>query len=103
MYAVIEIGGKQYLVQEKDVLRVEKVLTEESKLFTSDKVMFVSAGKGSKVGAPFVKGAQVELKVKKHGLSDKVIIFKMKAKKRYKRLRGHREPYSEVEVQKIVG
>lgn len=101
MFAIIEVGGKQYKVKEKDVLAVEKLEADQNGTVTTDKVLLVSNGKGTQIGKPYLAGSSVELKVLKSGLSDKVVIFKMKAKKRYKRLRGHRQPYSEVEVMKI--
>lgn len=100
MFAVIQLGGKQYLVKEKDVLRVEKINSSEKTTSVND-VLLVSNDAGTKVGQPFVAGASVELKMLNSGLSDKVVIFKMKAKKRYKRLRGHRQPFTEVQVVKI--
>lgn len=100
MFAVIELGGKQYTVRERDVLRVEKIDAPKDTSST-DKVLLYSDGKTTKIGTPYVTGAKAEFKVLKSGLSDKVRIFKMKAKKRYKRLRGHRQPYSEVEITKL--
>mgnify|MGYP001589043821 CR=1 FL=1 len=102
MQAVIELGGKQYLVKEKDILRVEKLEVKEGEKHTVDKVLLVTDESKTNVGAPYVFGAGVELILKKTGLGDKVISFKMKAKKRYKRLKNHRQPYSEVEVVKIL-
>lgn len=100
MFAIVELGGKQYKVQEKDVLCVEKMVAPDSKAVT-DKVLLIHNGKELKIGAPYVGGASVELKVLKQAKAEKVVIFKMKSKKRYKRLRGHRQPYSEVEIVKI--
>ena len=101
MFAIIEMGGKQYKVKEKEVLFVEKLSVADGETTSTDKVLLVADGKETKVGTPYLKGASVELKVLKSGLGDKVVVFKMKAKKRYKRLRGHRQPYSQVEVVKI--
>lgn len=101
MFAIIALGGKQYKVKEKDVIRVEKLDAAEKKNISIDEVLLVSNGKETKIGAPYVSGAAVELKILKHGRNDKVVIFKMKSKKRYKRLRGHRQPFTEVEIAKI--
>lgn len=101
MFAIVQLGGKQYQVKEGDVLRIEKVLTEEDKKFSTDKVLLIADEKAVKIGTPLTK-ATVELQVLKTALDDKVRLFKMKAKKRYKRLRGHRQPYSDVKVLKIT-
>lgn len=100
MFAIVEIGGKQYKVQEKDVLNVEKLNAADNSKISVDKVLLV-ADKETKIGTPYVGNASVEFKVLKTSLGEKVRIFKMKAKKRYKRLRGHRQPFSEIEVVKI--
>jgi len=102
MFAVVELGGKQYIVKEKSILRIEKLGTPENEIAKTDKVLLLSNGQGTKIGTPFLSGAIVELKVLKNGRGEKIRIFKMKSKKRYKRLRGHRQPYSEVEVVKIT-
>lgn len=101
MFAIVQLGGKQYRVTEGDVLRIEKVLTEEGKKFSTDQVLLVADEKATKIGAPLIK-ATVELQVLKTALDDKVRTFKMKSKKRYKRLKGHRQPYSDVKVLKIA-
>lgn len=101
MLAVIEVGGKQYLVKEKDILRVEKLGIEPNATTKVEKVLLKTNGSGVEIGTPYINGASVELKVLKNGLSKKVRTFKMKAKKRYKRLKGHRQPFTEIEVVKI--
>lgn len=101
MFAIVELGGKQYIVREKDTLRVEKMQTPAGKTEETAKVLLISDDKQTRVGAPYLPNSSVELKVKCTGLSKKVRTFKMKAKKRYKRLKGWRQPYSEVEVVKI--
>ena len=102
MFAVVEFGGKQYLVKEKDILRVELMEVKEGDTGSSDKVLFASTGAAdAKIGAPFLPGASVEFKVRANGKGDKVRTFKIKAKKRYKRLKGHRQHYTEIEVTKI--
>lgn len=102
MFAVIEMGGKQYLVREKDVLRVERLELEESKSGVCDKVLLTATDTDTKIGTAYVTGAKVSYKVLKNGLGDKVRSFKMKAKKRYKRLKGHRQAFSEIQITKIA-
>jgi len=101
MFAVIETGGKQYKVQEGDVLRVEKLAVEEGSTVVLDKVLAVEKDGDFKVGTPVVDGAKVTLKVMEHGKGKKIIVFKYKAKKNYRRKNGHRQPYTKVVVEKI--
>lgn len=103
MFAVVYIGGKQYKVQEKDELRVEKIDTEEGKNLKITEVMLVAdeTGKDVKIGMPYVSGAQVECQVIEQGRGDKVNVFKMKPKKRYSVKQGHRQSYTLLKVLKI--
>ena len=101
MYAVIETGGKQYKVSEGDTLFVEKLGVEEGEAVTFDKVLVVADGENVKVGAPTVEGATVEAKVVKNGKAKKIYVFKMKRKKNYRRKKGHRQPFTKVEISKI--
>ena len=101
MYAIIESCGKQYKVAEGDVVFFEKLDAEEGKKVTFDKVILVSEDGKVQVGAPYVKGAKVEGKVVSHGKGKKIIVFKMKAKKNYRRKQGHRQPYTKVEITTI--
>ena len=101
MYAIIESCGKQYKVAEGDVVFFEKLDTEEGKKVTFDKVVLVSDGEKIEVGAPYVKGFKVEGKVVAHGKGKKIIVFKYKAKKNYRRKQGHRQPYTKVEITSI--
>ena len=101
MYAIIESCGKQYKVTEGDVVFFEKLDAEEGKKVTFDKVILVSEEGKVQVGAPYVKGAKVEGKVVSHGKGKKIIVFKMKAKKNYRRKQGHRQPYTKVEITTI--
>ena len=101
MYAIIESCGKQYNVAEGDVVFFEKLDTEEGKKVTFDKVVLVSDDKKVEVGAPYVKGAKVEGKVVEHGKGKKIIVYKYKAKKNYRRTQGHRQPYTKLEITKI--
>ena len=101
MYAIIESCGKQYKVTEGDVVFFEKLDTEEGKKVTFDNVVLVSDGKKVEVGAPYVKGVKVEGKVVSHGKGKKILVYKYKAKKNYRRTQGHRQPYTKVEITKI--
>ncbi|AGI38587.1 50S ribosomal protein L21 [Thermoclostridium stercorarium subsp. thermolacticum DSM 2910] len=101
MYAIIETGGKQYKVQEGDVLFVEKLSAEEGQTVVFDKVLAVSEAGELKVGTPVVEGAAVTAKVLGHGKGKKIIVFKYKPKKNYRRKRGHRQPYTKVQIEKI--
>ena len=101
MYAVIEACGKQYKVTKGDVVFFEKLDVEEGKKVTFDKVVLVSDDGKIEVGAPYVKGIKVEGKVVAHGKGKKIIVFKYKAKKNYRRKQGHRQPYTKVEITDI--
>lgn len=101
MYAIIEACGKQYKVSKGDVVFFEKLDTEEGKTVKFDKVILVSDNGKVEVGAPYVKGAKVEGKVVAHGKAKKIIVFKYKAKKNYRRKQGHRQPYTKVEITSI--
>ena len=101
MYAIIESCGKQYKVTEGDVVFFEKLDAEEGKKVTFDKVILVSEDGKVQVGNPYVKGVKVEGKVVSHGKGKKIIVFKMKAKKNYRRKQGHRQPYTKVEITSI--
>lgn len=101
MYAIIETGGKQYKVQEGDVVFVEKLGAEEGSAFTFDKVLAVADGEKVTFGAPVVAGASVNAKVIAHGKEKKVIVFKFKAKKGFRKKQGHRQPYTRVQIEKI--
>ena len=101
MYAVIEACGKQYKVTKEDVVFFEKLEVEEGKKVTFDKVVLLSDDGKVEVGAPYVKGIKVEGKVVAHGKGKKIIVFKYKAKKNYRRKQGHRQPYTKVEITAI--
>ena len=101
MYAIIESCGKQYKVAEGDVVFFEKLEAEEGKKVTFDNVVLVSDDKKVEVGAPYVKGVKVEGKVVANGKGKKIIVYKYKAKKNYRRTQGHRQPYTKVEITKI--
>jgi len=101
MYAIIETGGKQYRVQEGDVVFIEKLSAEEGTAVVFDKVLAVSTEEQFTAGSPEVKGASVAAKILGHGKDKKVIVFKYKPKKGYRRKQGHRQPYTKVQIEKI--
>lgn len=101
MYAVIETGGKQYKVEAGDVLYVEKLAVEENADVTFDKVIAVGTDDGIKVGKPYVEGVTVTAKALKNGKAKKIVVFTYKPKKNEKRKKGHRQPYTKVEISAI--
>ena len=103
MYAIIETGGKQYKVQNGDQLRIEKLNAEAGSTVVFDKVLAAGEGSDIKVGTPYLDGLTVEGTVVESGKGDKVIIFKYKAKKDYRKKQGHRQPYTLVEITSVAG
>lgn len=101
MFAIIETGGKQYKVQEGDVIYIEKLNGSEGESVTFDRVLAVSGKDGLVTGAPVLSGATVTGKVEKHGKGQKITVYKYKAKKNYRRKQGHRQPYTKVTIEKI--
>ena len=98
MNAIIETGGKQYKVAEGDTLFIEKLPNEAGDNVTFDKVLAVIDGDKITVGTPVVEGAKVDASVVKNGKGKKVIVFKYKPKKGYRRKQGHRQPYTKVTI-----
>jgi large subunit ribosomal protein L21 len=101
MYAIIETGGKQYRVSEGDTLFIEKLPVDAGETYAVDRVLAVEKDGRLKVGTPLVENARVVLKVEKHGKGRKIIVFKYKPKKNYRRKKGHRQPFTRVVVEKI--
>ncbi|WP_123052947.1 50S ribosomal protein L21 [Clostridium sp. JN-1] len=102
MYAVVVTGGKQYKVSEGDVIYVEKLEAEVDSTVEMDNVLAVSKDNGDfVVGKPEVEGAKVTAKVVAQGKSKKVIVFKYKRKKDYRKKQGHRQPYTKLQIEKI--
>ena len=98
MKAVISTGGKQYYVEEGSVLYLEKIDAPVDSTVTFDEVLMI----GGTTGTPLVKGAKVEAKVLKQGKSKKIKVYKYIQKKKYRRTQGHRQPYTKVEITKLV-
>jgi len=103
MYAIIETGGKQYKVQEGDIVYVEKLNLEEGEAVSFDKVLLMSSEAGLTPGKPYVDGATVEGTVLANGKSKKIIVYKYKAKKNIRSKQGHRQPFTKVQIDKIIG
>lgn len=101
MLAVIKTGGKQYLVSPGDKIKIGKISTKEGKEVTFKEVLLLEKQRKLEIGTPFVKGVKVVGKVLKQGKEKKVIVFKYKSKTRYKVKKGHRQPFTEVEIIKI--
>jgi len=101
MYAVLETGGKQYRVQVGDEINVEKLGIEADQEVVFDKVLAVGEGSDVKIGTPYVEGATVRGTVVENGKGKKVIVFKYKPKKDYRKKRGHRQPYTTVKIDAI--
>jgi len=101
MLAVIKTGGKQYKVSEGDKIKIEKLENKEGENIVFSEVLLLENGKEILIGTPFLKDAKVKAKVLQQGKNEKVIIFKYKPKKRYKVKKGHRQPFTEVEITEI--
>lgn len=101
MVAIIKTGGKQYTVTENDVIKIEKLNNDVGDKVSFDEVLLVSNDGDIKVGKPFVEGAKVNAVVEEQGKGDKVIIFKFKRKKDYRKKRGHRQLYTKVRIESI--
>lgn len=101
MYAVIKTGGKQYRVATGDKLRVEKLPGNVGDAVTFDQVLMVG-GEALKLGRPLVGGAKVEAKILGQGLGKKLIVFKFRRRKNYRRKNGHRQPFTALEITNVV-
>lgn len=101
MYAVIETGGKQYRVNQGDIIKVEKLTADVGETVDFDRVLLVGEGTDVKVGSPVVDGASVSGTVVEQDRHKKIIVFKMKRRKNYRRKQGHRQDYTGVLIDKI--
>lgn len=99
--AIIETGGKQYLVKKGDKIAVEKIEGQIGSIINFDKILLTSNGSDFQLGKPYLASAKVEAKILKHGRTKKIRVFKYKAKSKYRRTMGHRQHYTEVEITKI--
>ena len=103
MYAVIQTGGKQYRVKSGEQVKVESLAAEVGATVSFDRVLMLGEGEGVKVGAPFVSGAAVKATVVAQGRGEKIRIFKLRRRKHYAKTQGHRQGYTEVRIDEIVG
>ena len=103
MKAIIVTGGKQYVVSEGDTLFIEKLNAEAGEQIVFDQVLALVDGENTKFGTPAVEGAKVEATVVKNGKGKKIRIFKYNPKKGYRKRQGHRQPYTKVEISKVIG
>ncbi|MBN2530969.1 MAG: 50S ribosomal protein L21 [Deltaproteobacteria bacterium] len=103
MYAVIATGGKQYRVSEGDKVRVEKLSGDAGAKVVLDNVLMLGDGEKSKIGAPVVKGATVEAEILEQGRDKKVIVFKYKKRKQFRKKNGHRQSFTDLRITKITG
>ena len=102
MYAVIRTGGKQYRVSSGEKVKVEQLAADVGSQITIDQVLMVADGDSVTIGTPLVKGAKVQATVVNQGRADKVRIFKMKRRKNSRKQQGHRQNYTEIQVDKIA-
>jgi len=103
MYAMVEIKGKQYKAEEGALLRVEKVQAQAGDVVEFDSVLMIRKDDDIQLGSPYVKGASLKAVVEDHGREKKIIVFKYKRRKNYKRKHGHRQAYSLLRVKEIAG
>lgn len=101
MYAIIQTGGKQYKVQEGDLLKVEKIPGEEGQAVNFKRVLFLNQADSVTVGTPIVSNAVVEAEIVKNGKDKKIIVFKKKRRKGYAKRQGHRQEFTQVKILKI--
>ena len=102
MYAVIKTGGKQYKVEAGATLKVEKLLGDVGSKVVIDKVLMINDGDITTIGAPLVAGATVSATVLSHGRADKVMIFKFRRRKHYRKTQGHRQSFTEIQIGEIL-
>ena len=103
MYAVVETGGRQFRVQVGDVFRVERLEGDVGQEVVLDRVLMVGGENSIKWGTPLVSGADVKAEILSQGRADKILVFKYKSKKNYRRMRGHRQYYTEIRIKEING
>jgi len=104
MFAVVEIGGKQFKVSRGDLIEVDRLPEEEGKTVKFDTVLlYGESEKSAKIGTPYVEGASVEAKILEHAKADKIRVVKFIAKKRHQKTYGHRQPLSKLEITSVIG
>ena len=103
MFAIVETGGKQYQASVGDLLEIEKIAGDPGNEVELDQVLLVSDENGVRVGTPLVEGAKVKAEVTEHGRGPKIIVFKMRRRKNYRRKQGHRQAFTQVRITAIEG
>lgn len=103
MYAVIQTGGKQYKVTEGEILKVEKLDGVAGETLTIDKVLMIKDDNGTRIGSPTVQNARVVAEVIEQGRNKKVVVYKYKRRKNYRRKQGHRQAFTRIKIEKIEG
>jgi len=101
MYAVVNSGGKQYKVQEGEIFRVEKISGDIGSTVTFDKVLLFSDGESLKIGQPVLDDIKVQGSIVEQNKAKKILVFKYKRRKRYRRKQGHRQPYTAIRIDSI--
>ena len=101
-FAIIQTGGKQYKISEGQKIKIEKLNAEAGADFILDKILLVAGEESVKIGTPYVEGAKVAAKILKQGRDKKKIVFRYHSKTRYRKKKGHRQHFTEVEVGKII-
>lgn len=102
MYTIIEACGRQYKVQEGDIVFMEKLGAEPGETVKFDKIVFFSGDDETVIGTPYVEGISVEAEVLKNAKLKKILVYKYNAKKNYRRKQGHRQPYTKVQISRVV-
>lgn len=101
MYAVIETGGFQFTVKEGEKLKIPKIEAKSKEKISFDKILLISKDNDPIIGTPFIKGAKIEAEVLNHGKDKKIVVFKFKRRVKYRRKKGHRQDFTEVQIKKI--
>ena len=101
MYAVIETGGFQFTIKEGEKLKIPKVEAKPKEKISFDKILLISKDNDPIIGTPFIKGAKIEAEVLNHGKDKKIVVFKFKRRVKYRRKKGHRQDFTEVQIKKI--
>lgn len=101
MYAVIETGGFQFTVKEGEKLKIPKIEAKPKEEISFGKILLISKDNDPIIGTPFIKGAKIEAEVLNHGKDKKIVVFKFKRRVKYRRKKGHRQDFTEVQIKKI--
>jgi large subunit ribosomal protein L21 len=103
VYAIVDVGGHQFKVFPNEVLRIPRISSEVGEAVDLERIMLLSDGKKVEIGKPFIDGKKLQAEVVRHGKEKKIVVFKKKRRKNYRRKRGHRQPFTEVRIKDIPG